>query len=81
MNKEQPKYFCFPDANGNPVKVPLDEEPKPLSEEERKEFSEVIHKALKQLEYNCRHPRYYSKEEINKFTEELREILTKPVDE
>ena len=61
------EYFCFADANGNPVKVPLNEKPKPLSEEEKKEFSDVVHKALKQLEYNCRHPRHYTKEELEEF--------------
>ena len=57
MADTAPKYFCFSDANGNPVKVPL-------SEEEKKELSDAVHKALKQLEYNCRHPRHYTKEEL-----------------
>ena len=61
------KYFCFADANGNPVKVPLYEKPKPLSEEEKKEFDDAVHKALQRLEYNCRHPRHYTKEELEEF--------------
>lgn len=59
-----PEYFCFADANGKPVRVPLDEKPKPLSEEEQKELSDAVHKALQRLEYNFRHPRHYTKEEL-----------------
>ena len=70
-----PKYFCFADANGNPVKVPLDERPRPLSEEEKKEFSDAFHRALKQLEYNYRHPRRYTKEELEEL---VRFILNPP---
>ena len=69
-----PEYFCFADANGNPVMVPLDEKPKPLSEEEQKEFSDAVHKALERLEYNFRHPRRSTKEEL----EELARFILNP---
>lgn len=50
-----PKYFCFADANGNPVKAPLYEKPKPLSEEEKKEFADAVHKAV-QPEFKPENP-------------------------
>lgn len=71
-----PKHFCFADANGNPVKVPLYEKPKPLSEEEEKEFSDAVHKAVQLLEcrlLGCR-DRRYTKEEL----EELARFILNP---
>ena len=70
-----PEYFCFADANGNPVKVPLYEEPQPFSEEEKKELSDAVHKALQRLKYSCSHPRRYTKEELEEF---VRFILSPP---
>jgi len=72
-----PEYFCFADANGNPVKVPLYEEPKPLSEEEKKELSNAIHKAAQLLEcklLGCR-DRRYTKEKLEEF---VRFVLSPP---
>lgn len=75
MSEISPKYFCFADANGNPVKVPLDEKPEPLSEKEKKEFSDAVHKALKQWKYSCRNPHRYTKEELEEF---VRFVLDPP---
>ena len=75
MSEIPQKYFCFADANGNSVKVPLYEKPKPLSEEEKKELSDAVHKAVQLLEYNWRHPRRYTKEELEEF---VRFILCPP---
>ena len=70
-----PKYFCFADANGKPVRVPLYEEPKPLSEEEKKELSDAVHKALQRLEYSRSLSSRYTKEELEEF---VRFILSPP---
>ena len=77
MSEIPQKYFCFADANGNPVKVPLYEKPKPLSDEEKKEFSDAVHKAVQLLEcrlLGCRN-RHYTKEELEEF---MRFILCPP---